>query len=216
MRVFDLTLPISPSLPVWPGDPPVLMTREASLARGDSYNLTRINLSAHTGTHIDAPLHYLPDGAAVDNLPVEGLVGPALVVATDAQHDLSAADLDRLPIPTGTSRLLLKTRNSQRWQGAIPPEFPPDFVALDASAARWVVARGIRLLGVDGLSVEAVAAEPGSPVHTTLLQAGVVIVEGLNLSQTPPGPYTLAALPMKLVGADGAPARVVAWAETEP
>lgn len=209
MPLLDITLPISPRLPVWPGDPAVEMTRAADMERGDDYNLTRLNLSAHTGTHIDAPRHFLADGPAIDELSLERLIGPALVVETDTASHLTAEDLDRLGIPLGTRRVLLKTRNSRHWQPPITPVFATDFVALAPSAARWLVERGVNLVGVDYLSVEAADPEPGSPVHTTLLGGGVIILEGLNLGAVAPGLYTLIALPMKLVGADGAPARAV-------
>lgn len=213
MTLIDITLPISPQLPVYPGDPAVEMTLEADMVRGDAYNLTRLNLSAHTGTHLDAPRHFIADGLAIDVLALDTLVGPALVVETDAPSDLTAADLDGLGIPPDMPRLLLKTRNSRRWEQPMTPVFVPDFIALRPSAAEWLIRRGVRLVGVDYLSVEALDAAPGSPVHTSLLRAGVLILEGLNLSGVTPGMYSLIALPMKLVGADGAPTRAVLIAD---
>lgn len=209
MTLIDITLPISPQLPVYPGDPAIEMALEADITRGDAYNLTRLSLSAHTGTHLDAPRHFIADGPTIDELALDALVGPALVVETDAPCDLTADDLDRLDIPLDIQRLLLKTRNSRRWEQPMTPVFAPDFIALKPSAAEWLIRRGVRLVGVDYLSVEALDAAPDSPVHTSLLRAGVLILEGLNLSGVTPGTYNLIALPMKLVGADGAPTRAV-------
>lgn len=213
MTLIDITLPISPQLPVYPGDPAVEMALEADMARGDAYNLTRLNLSAHTGTHLDAPRHFIADGLAIDELSLDALVGPALVVETDAAADLTASDLDRLGVPADTERLLLKTQNSQRWEQPMTPVFATNFIALDPSAAEWLIQRGVRLVGVDYLSIEALDAAPGSLVHTHLLRAGILILEGLNLSRVEPGAYRLIALPMKLVGADGAPTRAILVAD---
>lgn len=209
MPIYDISLPISPLLPVWPGDPAVEVTRLLDMTHGDPINLTGLHSSAHIGTHIDAPRHVLRDGATVDTLSLDWLIGPAWVADAGDEPVISAALLDRLAIPPGVTRLLLKTRNSRLWQGPMSPTFDKTFVALDVSAARWIVARNIRLVGVDYISVEGYDAEPGLPVHTTLLQAGVIIIEGLTLAEVPPGFYQLIALPIKLAGADGAPTRAV-------
>jgi arylformamidase len=209
LPIYDISLPISPSLPVWPGDPAVEVTHLLTMDHGDPINLPGLQFSAHTGTHIDAPRHVLRGGAPVDTLPLDILIGPALVVELTTSTAISAADLDRLDIPVGTKRLLFKTRNSRVWQGPITPVFQPDFIALDVSAAAWVVERNVRLVGVDYISVEGYETDPDLPVHTTLLKAGVVIIEGLALAGVPPGPYQLIALPIKLADADGAPTRAV-------
>ena len=215
MPIYDLTLPISPHLAVWPGDPPVEVVREMDLAQGDPFNLTRLNISAHTGTHMDAPRHFIPTGPAIDQLPPDRLMGPAWVVEVGEGEGeggeaglVTAAVLAGLDIPGGVTRLLLKTANSRLWSRPLTPTFEPRFVALDASAARWLVERGVDLVGIDYLSIER-GDDEGFPVHTTLLGAGVVILEGLNLHGVAPGAYDLIALPMKIADADGAPARVI-------
>ncbi|MCW5851900.1 MAG: cyclase family protein [Anaerolineae bacterium] len=218
MPIYDLTLPISAHLAVWPGDPPVEIVREMDAAQGDAFTLTRLNISAHTGTHIDAPRHFFPSGLAIDQLPLDRLMGPAWVAEVEDGKDgkgrkagegglVTAAGLEGLRIPVDVTRLLLKTANSHLWTHPLIPTFDPDFVALDPSAARWLVERGIQLIGIDYLSIE--RGDESFPVHTALLRAGVVILEGLNLAHVPPGAYHLIALPMKITDADGAPARVV-------
>lgn len=206
MPIYDITLPISDDLPVWPGDPRPCITRVADLARGDAFTLSALQMSAHTGTHVDAPAHFIEGGATVDALPLDVLVGPARVVHLPDADVITASVLDALNIPPVPSRLLFRTRNSDLWAKGVTG-FREDFVALSEDAARWLVARGVRLVGVDYLSV-APAADPAT-VHVILLRAGVVIVEGLNLSAVPAGEYDLVCLPLKVVGAEGAPARAI-------
>lgn len=213
MPIYDLTLPISPNLAVWPGDPPVQVVREMDVAQGDSFNLTRLNISAHTGTHMDAPRHFIQSGIPIDQLPLERLMGRVWVAEvedgkTGERGLVTAAVLESLAMPRDVTRLLLRTANSQHWTRLLTPTFDPDFVALDASAAAWLVQRGVQLIGIDYLSIER-GDDESFPVHTTLLRAGVVILEGLNLAHIAPGAYHLIALPMKIADADGAPARVV-------
>ena len=155
---------------------------------------------------MDAPAHFLADGAAVDALPLDVLVGPAFVASLPEAESVSAVDLAGLHLPQGTSRLLLKTRNSGLWS-AHPGEFRTDYVALTADAAQWLVDRHVRLVGVDYLSVQRYGDSPRT--HQLLLAAGVVIVEGLDLSRVAAGPYELICLPLRLTGAEGAPARAV-------
>ncbi|MGH9023398.1 MAG: cyclase family protein, partial [Acidimicrobiia bacterium] len=180
----------------------------SEIARGDAANVSELRLGSHTGTHVDPPRHFLDDGAGVDELSLEALIGPALVVdLTYAGGPLGPDDLDALDVPPGTERLLLKTSNSALW--AEPrPTFPDRYVALSPEGAAWVVGRGLRLLGTDFLSIERKGA-PGHPTHVALLCAGVVVVEGLDLSKVSPGPYTFVCLPLRVAGGDGAPARAV-------
>lgn len=196
--MIDVSVPIRPGMVVWEGDPAVSLEPAASLERGDPANLTRLELGSHTGTHVDAPLHFLPGGEGVDRLPLDALIGPALVVdLTGVEQDVRAADLD---FPAGTERLLLKTPNSRLWERG---EFVAEHVTIAPDAASLLVERGVRLVGIDYLSV-------GSPeTHRILLGAGVVPLEGLDLREVEPGPYRLVALPLRLEGVDGAPARVV-------
>lgn len=206
MTFHDISLSISEALIVWPGDPPPHITHSAHLDRGDPYTVSRLDISTHTGTHVDAPAHCIPGGLAVDTLDLNVLVGPAQVVQALEADTLSAAVLEGLAIPPGTERLLLRTRNSERWARG-ERELATDFVALTEDGARWLVARGVRLVGVDYLSVG--PFDDPLPAHHVLLGAGVVAVEGLNLSGVAPGLYQLVCLPLKIAGGDGAPARAI-------
>jgi len=207
MTIYDISLGISSSLPVWPGDPRVELTLAQSMDRGDQVNVTKLAISAHTGTHVDAPHHFLNDHRTVEMLPLDILTGPCYVTQLpDDVDEISAEVLERVPIGRGTTRLLFGTRNSKLW-AAGEIEFQKDFVAVSADGAEWLVAHGIHLVGVDYLSVA--PFDDATPTHTILLRAGVVVVEGLNLSQTPRGFYDLYCLPLKLLGADGAPARAI-------
>jgi arylformamidase len=206
MRIYDLTIGISPGMPVWPGDPPVTLERVKRIADGANANVSHLACSVHTGTHVDAPVHFIDGAPSVDMLSLKVLTGRAYVVELRRAEVVDAATLEASDIPPRTRRILFKTRNSATWARQ-EKEFQSDFVAVDASGAEWLVRKGVQLVGVDYLSV----APYGSsrPTHRALLEAGVVIVEGLNLSQVSRGRYTLYCLPLKLVGSDGAPARVI-------
>ena len=206
MQIYDISLPISPGLPVWPGDPPVQFSQPSHLDRGDLCTLTRLDLSAHTGTHVDAPAHFIAGGAGVDTLDLAALIGPAQVIDARGRGPITAAVLESLAIPPDTTRLLLRTDNSALWQRS-PQTFVEDFVAIEADAAAWLVDRGVRLVGVDYLSVA--PFDDPTPTHRTLLAAGVVALEGLDMRGVAAGAYQLVCLPLKLVGADGAPCRAV-------
>ena len=209
MRVYDVTVPISDLLPVWPGDPRVEIERLSSIDNGQPANVMRLWMSSHTGTHVDAPYHFVEQGLTVDNLPLELLMGPAFVAEVDGLegNKIEVIDLASLHFPRSTTRLLLKTSNSYFWEDRLS-EFERDYVHLTPQAAEWLVKRGTQLIGVDYLSVEAFGASDYR-VHHTLLGAGMVIVEGLNLSRVPIGPCQLVYLPLKIEGGDGAPARVL-------
>ena len=207
MTIYDISLTISPSMPVWPGDSPVELAQIRSMDRGDHANVTKLSLSAHTGTHVDAPHHFLNDHRTVDALPLEVLTGPCYVTQLpDDVDEISAEVLERMSFGAGTTRLLFGTSKSRFWAKG-ENEFQKDFVAVSEDGAEWLVAHGIQLVGVDYLSVAPFGES--TPTHTILLKAGVVIVEGLNLSQVPRGFYELYCLPLKLSGADGAPARAI-------
>jgi arylformamidase len=209
MRIYDVTVPISEVMPVWPGDPRVKIEQVSSIAKGDEANVSHLHLSSHTGTHVDAPFHYDARGLTVDRLDPELLIGPAFVAEADRLegNTIQVYDLASLHFPKSTTRLLLKTTNSYLWEDR-QIEFERNYVHLDRKAAHWLVRRGIQLLGVDYLSVEAFQTAE-SEVHKTLLGSGMVIVEGLDLSRVPPGPCQLMCLPLKVEGGDGAPARVL-------
>ena len=198
--LIDVTLLITEQLPVWPGDPSVHVTR----ASGDLPMVSGLSMSCHAGTHVDAPAHFLPAGAGVDALPLDVLIGPTWVGHFAGRGPLTASIFAGAAIPTGTVRLLIRSDNSDR----VVEAFDPDFVALAPDAAAWLLDHGIRLVGIDGPSIEAYDA-PGDPVHHTLLAAGVIIVENLALADVSPGTYELTCLPLPIAGCDGAPARVV-------
>lgn len=204
-----MTAPLREDLPAWPGEEGLRRRLTSDPARGDEAMVSHLSLGAHTGTHVDAPVHFLEGGAGVDALPVEALVGPAVVVGLEAvEGAIGADDLEAAGIPAGAERLLLRTRNSG-WSAG-DSGFREGFVALDVSGAEWCVRRGVRLVGIDYLSIEPFGAgRPGHPVHRTLLEAGVAVLEGVDLAEVRPGRYFLAALPLRIPGADGAPARAV-------
>ena len=208
MRIYDINVPIHRDMPVWPGDPGVRIMRTGSIAGGDSYNISRLEMGSHTGTHVDAPFHFIQSGITVDRLPLDVLIGSAAVVDIGTEPAITADVLERLSIKEGTSRLLFKTSNYAPGGPWSKPSFQLDFVYIAPDGARWLVERGLRLVGIDYLSVEKYGAlEPDT--HHTLLGAGVVVVEGLNLANVPPGEYTLVCLPLMVIEGDGAPARVV-------
>jgi arylformamidase len=206
MRTYDITLTITPEMIVWPGDPPVTMQRTSSIASGDSSNVTQITMSCHTGTHVDAPDHFLNNGKTVESLSLDLLMGRVYVLHLPNVNLITASVLMDADIPPRTRRLLFKTRNSDYWANG-NKEFQTDFVGLSVDAAELLVDRNVRLVGVDYLSVA--PFKMGKPVHTILLDAGVVVIEGLDLSKVSQGRYTLHCLPLKLGGAEGAPARAI-------
>ena len=208
MRIYDVTVPISETMPVWPGDPRVKIEQRSSIAEGDDANVSQLHLSSHTGTHVDAPYHFDRLGLTVDRLDPELLIGPAFIAEADRLegNTIQVYDLASLHFPKSTTRLLIKTTNSYLWEDR-QIEFERNYVHLDRKSADWLVRRGIRLLGVDYLSVEAFQSADNE-VHKILLGSGMVIVEGLDLSRVPPGRCQLACLPLKIEGGDGAPARV--------
>jgi arylformamidase len=203
---LDLSAPIGPRLPVWPGDPPLRLRQVGALARGDPSNLTELAMSAHVGTHVDAPLHFIEGAAAVHELPLGALVGRARVLHLDDTPEVQAASLAEAAVRPG-ERLLLRTRNSQRAWWREP--FQEGFVGLSLAAARLLAERQVACVGVDYLSVGGFRAD-GPAIHRTLLAAGVVIIEGLVLERLAPGPVDLVCLPLRLEGSDGAPARAMA------
>ncbi|HUG30653.1 MAG TPA: cyclase family protein [Candidatus Limnocylindria bacterium] len=204
-RIHDISLAIGPGLPTWPTSSGFSLDQAMRIAAGDPANVTDLRMDVHTGTHLEAPLHFLPDGAPLDSLPLERFVGDALVVEFQGER-VTAADLDAAGIPAGTRRLLVKTANSARWAKGWGP-FDPVYVALTQDAARWVVERGFALIGIDHLSVQ--QYEDDGETHRILMRGDVTILEGLNLAGVKPGTYTLVAAPIRLVGAEAAPARAI-------
>jgi arylformamidase len=210
MRIHDITVPLSPELPVYPGDSPVTIAPWTNIADGDAANVARITLCTHSGTHIDAPRHFNQNGLSVDNIPLEVLIGKALVVEISGVKEIGRQDLERLPL-RGAERLLLKTDNTALWKEA---EFNENYVSLSLDAARYIVESGVKLLGVDYISVESV--EGDGSVHRMLLDGGVLILEGVNLTDVAPGEYELICLPLKVKDGDGAPVRAILRGGVEP
>lgn len=206
MRTYDISLTISPEMPTWPGDPRVVLERFALQENGDQANVSRLSMSVHTGTHVDAPYHFLAQGRKVDELLLKTLTGRAYVMHLPHTDLVTAQVLADAELPPRTRRVLIKTRNSDYWATG-ENQFQAHFVGISADGAQYLVDRGVQLIGVDYLSV-APYQEP-VPTHEILLKAGVVIVEGLDLSVVSEGRYNLYCLPLKLGGADGAPARAI-------
>lgn len=208
MRTYDVTIPIHQQMPVWPGDPKIQMQRISKIEEGASANVTQISMTVHAGTHIDAPYHFLGgEAATVEQLPLNLLTGRAYVLQLPDEVNLITADiLQKSEIPPRTRRILFRTRNSHLWETS-QNEFQTNFVALSPDGAQFLIDRGVKLVGIDYLSIA--PYKDGVPTHTLLLEAGVVIVEGLDLSQVAQGRYSLYCLPLKLIGVDGAPARAI-------
>lgn len=204
MKLFDVTRPIHEGMVVYEGDPRVVVRRVASVAAGACANVSELSLGSHTGTHVDPPLHFRDGATGVDALPLDILIGPARVYALEGCGPIGTADLCRIDL-AACPRILFKT-------GLSGPNAPDPRQATSAGVtaeAAWALLEaGVRLVGLDSASVDPPGAI-GFPAHRTLLEAGVIVVEGLDLSTVPPGAYELLCLPLKLLGGDGAPARVV-------
>lgn len=209
MPIYDVTVPLRNGLPTWPGDPGIEIATSRSLANGDDANVSQLNFGAHTGTHVDAPAHFIEGAVKVESLPLEVLIGEAEVIEVPEEvRVIDEAFVDSHCTP-GTARIIFKTRNSKFWSEP-EPRFHTDFTYVDVPAASKLVQLGLRLIGIDYLSIEKYGSEHHG-VHHELLSHGVVILEGLDLSAVPAGRYELICLPLRLRSekGDGAPARVV-------
>lgn len=198
-------MPLFVGMPGFPGDPSFGSEPAHAIARGAPYNLSALELGSHAGTHVDPPLHFVPGGLPIDGVDLGLLNGPCEVVGIDPSASSVGPDQLRSVAP-GTARLLLRTANSERWRRAL--EFFPDYVALAPEGAKALLERGVRLVGIDSLSVER-DATGRFPVHHLLLGAGTLVLEGLLLADAPPGRYQLQCLPLRLRDGDGGPARAV-------
>jgi arylformamidase len=205
MTWLDISVPIRSEMFTFDGDPTVHLERASSMSAGAVCNISRLDFGVHSGTHVDAPVHFIDGAAGIETVPLDALVGPAMVIdATSVEDRLDRTAIDGLAIPAGTERVLFRTRNTDLWGR---PTFSTGFVALTADGARALIERDVRLVGADYLSI----ALYGDPVdtHVALLGASVVIVEGLDLRAVEPGPYDLICLPLLIPGSDGGPARAI-------
>jgi arylformamidase len=204
MRLIDVSVPLDAQLPTYPHNTPFSLEPIKRIARGDSSNVSTLHMSAHTGTHVDAPRHFFDQGAGTESLPLELLIGRTRVIEIDSRTGVAAEDLAPIDL-SDDIRVLIKTHNSRLWGS---PQFHTDYVGVTDSGAKHLVEHGIKVVGVDYLSVETFHT-PGAPAHHVLLGAGTIVIEGLNLHGVDPGVYEMFCLPLRVVGSDGAPARVV-------
>jgi len=204
MKLIDVSVPLDSTLPTYPRNTPFTLEAIKRRANGDSSNLSTLHMSAHGGTHVDAPRHFFDDGAGTEALPLEMLCGRARVIEVTSRKAITAEDLERLNLSEDL-RLLIKTHNSRLWGDAT---FHEDYIGVSESGAKHLVGHGVKVVGVDYLSVESYGT-PGAPAHHVLLGAGTIVIEGLNLRDVEPGVYEMYCLPLAIVGSDGAPARVV-------
>jgi arylformamidase len=207
MKIYDISLTISPDLPIWPGDPPILLEQIEAMESGADANVSHLSAGVHIGTHVDAPHHFMNDGRTVEGLSLDVLTGPCYVTQLpDGVEAITAEALEGISLPADVKRVLFGTSNSRLWARG-EQEFQENFVAVTEGGANWLVDHGIQLVGVDYLSVAPYG--DSIPTHRVLLEAGIVVVEGLDLSAVPRGFYDLYCLPLKLLGAEGAPARAI-------
>ena len=203
MKVYDISLNLSTDTVRWVVAPPLEVHERRRMSRGDDANASALTVSVHAGTHVDAPFHFLPDGAGIDALPLERFIGPALVHQVEADLHITEAHVNAIPLD-GDTRVLFKTRNSALLKRR---DYDPNFVAFSVEAARALVARGVQLVGLDYLSVA--HADEQVPVHRAFPDHGVILLEGVDLSEIAPGRYELICFPLRLRGLDGAPCRAV-------
>jgi len=209
MQIYDVSVPLSGSTHTYPGDPGIEIIDWLTLAHGGAANVSLLHFGAHSGTHVDAPAHFMEGGARSESLPLDSMLGDAEVIQVDEDMKVIDADFVRANCLRGSERILFKTRNSAFWNN-LQGGFRKDYTYLDLDAARLLVEAGVRLVGIDYLSIEQFESEKFE-THHALLSAGVVILEGLDLRAVPSGSYELICLPLKISGGngDGAPARVI-------
>jgi arylformamidase len=201
----DISVPIRDGMVTFEGDPTVHLERVQAMVDGGICNVSRLDFGLHSGTHVDAPVHFIDGAAGIESVDLDALIGPVLVVdATAIEGSFDRAAIDRLAIPADTERLLFRSRNTALWD---KPGFDTSFVAVTGDGAAALVERGLRLVGADYLSIAPFDAP--IPTHRTLLGAGIVIVEGLDLRAIEPGWYDLICLPLLIPGSDGGPARAI-------
>jgi arylformamidase len=209
MQIYDVSVRLSETTPVYPGDPGIEIKSWKSLANGDSANVSLLHLGAHTGTHVDAPAHFIAGAGRVESLALESLIGEAQVVEVPDSVITIGADFAAAHCQPGRERILFKTRNSDFWS-AEHPVFHSDFTHLDLSAAEYLIGQGVKLVGIDYLSIEEFKSTTHE-THLALLGKGIVILEGLDLREVDPGLYELICLPLRIAGGsgDGSPVRAI-------
>lgn len=204
MKLIDISVPLDARLPTYPHNTPFSLEPIKRIARGDSSNVSTLHMSAHSGTHVDAPRHFFDDGPGTEALALDMLIGRTRVIEVTSRTGIAAEDLEPIDLSEDV-RVLIKTHNSTFWGS---PVFHEDYVGVTDSAAKHLVAHGIKVVGVDYLSVEQFK-NVGKPAHHVLLGAGTIVIEGLDLRDVEPGIYDMLCLPLRIAGSDGAPARVV-------
>lgn len=209
MRIYDVSVRLSETTPTYPGDPGIEIRSWKSLAEGDSANVSLLHMGAHSGTHVDAPAHFIEGAGRVESLSLETLIGEAQVVAVPEAITVIDAGFAAVHCQPGRERILFKTRNSNFWSGE-NPIFHTDFTHIDLSAAEYLVSKGVKLVGIDYLSIERFKSEMHE-IHLALLSKGIVILEGLDLREVAAGIYELICLPLRISGGsgDGSPVRAV-------
>jgi len=206
MKIIDISLPISADLPFWPNSSGLSIKRVRKIGKNSLVNETHVSMNAHVGTHIDAPLHFLAQGEAIDKVMLNIFIGPAFVVHLPKVKEIAARDLEKLSLPKNTQRILFKTSNSSLWKRKVK-KFRADYVGLTSDAARWLAKRKFKLIGVDYLSVA--KKDEAAEVHRVLLAKEICLLEGIDLSAVSSGKYEIICFPLKLVGREAAPARAV-------
>jgi len=203
VKIYDISLSLSPECIRWVTSQPMELIERKRMSRGDANNSSSIHASAHAGTHVDAPFHFVPDGMTIEALPLDIFIGPARVCAVEPGTHITAADVEKAGIQ-GETRVLFKTRNSSLLQKGV---YDPSFAAFSVDGAKALVDLGVGLVGLDYMS--AAHADEQVPVHRAFLDHGVILLEGIDLSAVPPGRYELICPPVKLARADGAPCRAL-------
>jgi arylformamidase len=206
VRIFDISLPIHNNMMPFYHDPTASIHRVRDMDKGDDANVSEIKMGCHCGTHLDAPVHFVPGAPAVEDLSLDDLIGPALVVEfPDTLEQIHAEDLERANIPKGVKRVLFKTRNSKLWESKAT-EFSKDYCGVEEDAARWLIDRELKVVGLDHLSI--CPFHDLLTTHRLFFEARVVVIEGVNLTGIMPGLYQLVCMPLNIQGSDGAPCRV--------
>jgi len=206
MEIYDISVSLHTQMPVWPGESRFDILQTSTIEDGDEANVSHLSFGAHTGTHVDAPFHFITDGVSLDKISLDHFIGDAVVIEIIDVDIITEKDIKKAIDLDSGSRVLFKTRNSQIWAKG-ENDFQEDFVALSPDAAQYLVNLGAKLVGIDYLSIAPYT--DSNPTHEILLGAGIPILEGLDLSKISPGQYSLFCLPLKIFGADGAPARAV-------